>query len=150
MTCPEDRIKEFAKAGADIISFHPESTQQPAAVIHAISEAGCAPGLVINPGTSLSTVEHLIDQVEVVVIMLVSPGWGGPKYMDAAKYKIEELIKMCKERKIKLPYIEVDGGVSMKNAGELISAGANVLVAGGSIFSAEDKSAAVNELKNAK
>ncbi len=142
---PMDRVSEFAKAGADIISVHPEATLQLPAVLHAIAEAGCAPGVVLNPGTPLAAIEHVLDQVDVVVVMLVNPGHGGPKYMAAALDKIARLRQMIDERGLKC-WIEVDGGVSTKNAPELIAAGATALVAGGSIFTADDKRAAVREL----
>lgn len=144
---PEYRLSEFAKAGADVISFHPEATKQPAALVQAITKAGCAPGLVLNPGTSVSSIEPLLGHVDVIVIMLVSPGHGGPKFIDGALRKITEIYDLCKSRGLPVPYIEVDGGVSTKNAAELIQAGANVLVAGGSVFSADDKRAAMDELR---
>jgi len=139
---PEDRIKEFSKAGADILSVHPEATVQLGAVINEIEKAGIAPGVILNPGTPVSAVEHVLDQCQVAVVMLVNPGWGGPKYMEAAIKKIEKL----RELKPDL-HISVDGGVSEKNAPELIAAGANVLVAGGGVFKAADKAFAINSLK---
>jgi len=142
---PEHRVAEFIDAGADILSVHPEATLQLPAVLNAIEEAGCAPGVVVNPGTQLSSIEHVLEHVDVVVIMLVNPGWGGPKYMRGALEKIRRLRLMCAERGVS-PWIEVDGGVSPKNAGELIAAGANALVAGGSVFSAADKRQAIQEL----
>lgn len=142
---PENRISEFAKAGADIISFHPEAAVQPMAVIHQIESAGCAPGLVLNPGSSVSSVESMLDYIDVLVVMLVNPGHGGPKYLDSAVEKIMKLRSVCAARG-RSPWIEVDGGVSTKNAPELIAAGANALVAGGSVFSAANKAEAIREL----
>jgi len=142
---PQDRIKEFVKAGADVISVHPEATLQLPAVINEIEKAGCAPGAILNPGTPISSIQHILESLDVIVVMLVNPGWGGPKYMQGAVDKIRDLRKMCAAKGLR-PYIEVDGGVSKKNAGELIQAGANVLVAGGSVFTAEDKKAAIDEL----
>lgn len=144
---PEARVKEFVKAGADVISFHPESTAQPAAVIHAIKDSGCAPGIVLNPSTAVSTIEPLLEHVDVVVIMLVNPGHGGPKYIEAALDKIVQIKFLCGQKQIPPPYIEIDGGVSIKNSAKLIGAGATVLVAGGSVFSAEDKSTAIEALR---
>mmetsp|Transcript_419 Transcript_419/g.729 ORF Transcript_419/g.729 Transcript_419/m.729 type:complete len:193 (-) Transcript_419:123-701(-) len=144
---PEDRIREFSKAGADVLSFHPEATLQPMAVINEIESAGCAPGLVLNPGTSIETVHSMLEMVDVVVVMLVNPGWGGPKYMDAATDKIRAL-RAIGAANGRDPWIEVDGGVSSKNAAQLIYAGANALVAGGSVFNAEDKYSAIQSLRN--
>lgn len=140
---PEHRIADFVKAGADILSVHPESTLQLGAVINMIDQAGVAPGVVLNPATPISAVEHVLDQCQVAVVMLVNPGYGGPKYMDAAIKKI----KVLREIKPDL-HISVDGGVSEKNAAELIAAGANVLVAGGGVFKADDKKLAINRLKD--
>lgn len=142
---PQDRIKEFAKAGADIISVHPEATLQLPAVINEIEKVGCAPGAILNPGTPISSIQHILESLDVIVVMLVNPGWGGPKYMQGAVDKIRDLRKICAAKGLR-PYIEVDGGVSTKNAGELIQAGANVLVAGGSVFTSEDKKSAIDEL----
>ena len=139
---PERRISDFARAGADVISVHPESTVQLGAVINLIREADCAAGVVLNPATPVSAVEHVLDECAVAVVMLVNPGYGGPKYMDTAKTKIAAL----RERSPHL-HISVDGGVSSKNAHELVDAGANVLVAGGSVFSAPNKRAALDALR---
>jgi ribulose-phosphate 3-epimerase len=139
---PEHRISDFVKAGADILSVHPESTLQLGAVINMIDKAGVAPGVVLNPGTPVSTVQHVLDQCQVAVVMLVNPGYGGPKYLDVACEKI----RMLRQLKPDL-HVSVDGGVSEKNAAQLIAAGANVLVAGGGVFKAEDKRAAIANLK---
>ena len=143
---PEDRVAEFVKAGADVISVHPETTMQLAAVLGRIEEAGCAPGVVLNPATPLDSVEHVLGGVDVVVVMLVNPGWGGPKYLDLACRKIRAVKDLCAELGVPTPHIEVDGGVNKANAPELIAAGANVLVAGGSVFSAADPAIAIKEL----
>lgn len=143
---PEHRVAEFVKAGADIVSVHPEATLQLPAVLYLITSAGCAAGVVLNPGTPVSAIEPVLELVDVVVIMLVNPGHGGPKYMDIALRKIAELKRLCAERGVD-PWVEVDGGVSPKNAQQLIRAGANALVAGGSLFQAEDKRAALRELR---
>ena len=140
---PEHRVADFVKAGADILSVHPESTVQLGAVINMIDQAGVAPGVVLNPGTPISTVEHVLDQCQVAVVMLVNPGYGGPKYIEAAMKKIKKL----RELKPDL-HISVDGGVNENNAPGLIAAGANVLVAGGGVFKADDKRMAIDRLKD--
>ncbi|CAB9507315.1 Ribulose-phosphate 3-epimerase [Seminavis robusta] len=141
---PEHRVPDFVKAGADILSVHPESTLQLGAVINMIDKAGVAPGVVLNPGTPISAVRHVLDQCQVAVVMLVNPGYGGPKYLSTAIEKIRALRALKPDL-----HISVDGGVSEKNAAELIAAGANVLVAGGGVFKAEDKRAAIANLKYA-
>lgn len=167
---PERRISEFAKAGADILSVraqsrgpaartpliahlprrrasqvHPEATLQLAACLGEIEKAGMAPGVVLNPATPVHAVEHVLEQVDVIVVMLVSPGYGGPKHLAGAARKIWQLRDMCRARGVD-PWIEVDGGASASNVRPLVEAGANVIVAGGSIFSAPDKRAALREL----
>ena len=139
---PEHRVDDFVKAGADVLSVHPEATLQLGAVIHKIDAAGVAPGVVLNPGTAVSAVEHVLDQCQVAVVMLVNPGYGGPKYMTQAKDKIRQLRALKPDL-----HISVDGGVNEKNAAELMAAGANVLVAGGGVFKANDKAVAIDALK---
>ena len=138
---PENRISEFAAAGADAISFHPEATKQPMAVAHRIRDAGVAPGIVLNPGTAVASVAPLLDIVDLAVVMLVSPGYGGPKYTELALEKVKALRALQPDL-----HISVDGGVNEKIAPELLRAGASVLVAGGAIFKADDKKAVVAEL----
>mmetsp|Transcript_17418 Transcript_17418/g.54143 ORF Transcript_17418/g.54143 Transcript_17418/m.54143 type:complete len:280 (+) Transcript_17418:66-905(+) len=145
---PERRVSEFAKAGADIMSVHPEATVQLGAVLNEINKADCAPGVILNPATPVSAVEHVLDLVDVVVVMLVNPGWGGPTYVDEACRKIQALREACTRKGVN-PWIEVDGGVSASTVPQLLASGANVLVAGGSVFSARDKEAAIAELKGA-
>ena len=138
---PENRIAEFAAAGADAISFHPEATKQPAAVAQRIRDAGIAPGIVLNPGTAVASVAPLLDIVDLAVVMLVSPGHGGPKYTEQAVDKVRALRELRPDL-----HISVDGGVNAKIAPDLLRAGANVLVAGGAIFKAADKASVVAEL----
>ena len=138
---PENRVAEFAAAGADAISFHPEATKQPAAVAQRIRDAGVAPGIVLNPGTAVASVAPLLDMVDIAVVMLVSPGHGGPKYTEQAGEKVKALRALRPDL-----HISVDGGVNEKIAPELLRAGANVLVAGGAIFKADDKASVVAEL----
>jgi len=139
---PEKHVANFAKAGANIISVHPESTLQLGAVIHMIEKNGCAPGVVLNPATPVSAVEHVLGSCRVAVVMLVNPGYGGPKYINVALKKIAELRALCPDL-----HISVDGGVNGENAAEFVDAGANVLVAGGSVFKAEDKSEVIRQLQ---
>ena len=138
---PENRVAEFAAAGADAISFHPEATKQPAAVAHKIRDAGVASGIVLNPGTAVASVAPLLDMVDIAVVMLVSPGHGGPKYTEQAVDKVRALRALRPDL-----HISVDGGVNAKLAPEFLRAGANVLVAGGAIFKADDKASVVAEL----
>ena len=137
---PENRVAEFAAAGADAISFHPEATKQPAAVVTASATPAWRPGSCSIPGTAVAAVEPLLDIVDLAVVMLVSPGHGGPKYTELAVEKVKALRALRPDL-----HISVDGGVNAKIAPELLRAGANVLVAGGAIFKADDKKAVVAE-----
>jgi ribulose-phosphate 3-epimerase len=134
-------------AGADIISVHPESTHQLAAVLEQIRAAGCAAGVVLNPATPVSAVEHVLPLVDVLVVMCVSQG-SKHVYLDEACRKVRALRAMCDERALD-PWIEVDGGVSTRNCNRLVRAGATVMVAGGSIFSAGDSREAIAALLTA-
>ena len=111
------------------------------AVAQKIRDAGVAPGIVLNPGTAVAAVEPLLGLVDVAVVMLVSPGYGGPKYIEIALEKVKALRALRPDL-----HISVDGGVNAKLAPELLRAGANVLVAGGAIFKADDKASVVAEL----
>ena len=101
---------------------------------------------MLNPGTSVSVLEHVLGDVDVVVVMLVNPGWGGKKYISQAISKIEQIHELAANLGVRVPHISVDGGVSTSNSQIFLDAGANVLVAGGSIFSAADKAEAVASL----
>ncbi len=141
---PLRRVKEFADAGADIISFHPEAAPQPMAVLDAIKAAGCAAGVVINPGTSVAAIAPLVAEADVAVVMLVNPGHGGPRREALALEKVREIKSLGGAT-----LVEVDGGVSAKSAPDFLEAGADVIVAGGAVFGGEDPSAAINALKGA-
>ncbi|KAJ1626022.1 ribulose-phosphate 3-epimerase [Pavlovales sp. CCMP2436] len=145
---PERRIQEFAKAGADILSVHPEACVELAGVLSEIRQAGCASGVVLNPATPVESIQHVLELVDLVVIMLVSPGYGGPTHVAEACRKIEKLKKLCEMRGVN-PWISVDGGVTPSSAGVLHYAGANVFVAGSSVFHSDDKKRAIEELLTA-
>lgn len=148
---PEQRVADFAKAGADIISVHAEN----AATIHLhrtinqIKELGCLAGAVLNPGSSLREIEEVLDILDLVLIMSVNPGFGGQKFIDSQVKKISELRKMCNERGLN-PWIEVDGGVGPDNAHLVVEAGANAIVAGSAVFKAPDYAEAIKGIKNCR
>jgi ribulose-phosphate 3-epimerase len=148
---PELRIPDFAKAGADIISVHAEvaSTIHLHRSVNMIKDLGCASGVVLNPGTSLSSIEYVLDVVDLVLIMSVNPGFGGQSFIESQVQKIKELRKMCEAKGVN-PWIEVDGGVSPANAYKVIEAGANALVAGSAVFNSKDYAAAIAGIKASK
>ncbi|KAJ7527171.1 hypothetical protein O6H91_16G039900 [Diphasiastrum complanatum] len=135
---PEQRIPDFAKAGADIISVHCE-----------VKSLGVKAGVVLNPGTSLSAIEYVLDVVDLVLIMSVNPGFGGQSFIESQVKKISDLRKLCLEKGVN-PWIEVDGGVTPSNAYKVIEAGANALVAGSAVFGAKSYSEAIKGIKTSK
>uniref|UniRef100_A0A7S3XDM6 Ribulose-phosphate 3-epimerase n=1 Tax=Picocystis salinarum TaxID=88271 RepID=A0A7S3XDM6_9CHLO len=148
---PEQRVADFAKAGADIISVHCED----AATIHLhrtvnqIKDMGIKAGVVLNPATSLDKIEYVLDVVDLVLIMSVNPGFGGQSFIDSQVRKIKELKKMCDAKGVD-PWIEVDGGVGPNNAYKVIEAGANAIVAGSAVFGAPDYKAAIDGIRASK
>jgi ribulose-phosphate 3-epimerase len=148
---PEQRVADFIKAGSDIVSVHAEqsSTVHLHRVVNMIKDLGAKAGVVLNPGTSLDTIEYVLDAVDLILIMSVNPGFGGQKFIQSQVAKISKLRQMCNERGVN-PWIEVDGGVSGANAYQVIEAGANALVAGSAVFGSKDYSQAIKDIKNSK
>ena len=130
---PERYIEEFADAGCDSICVHVEATYHLERVLSQIAEAGAKPAVALNPATPISLIEHVLPQVHMVLIMSVNPGFGGQKFIPFSKDKIAELARMREQRGLDL-LIQVDGGVSPDNAGELCRLGADVLVSGSAFF----------------
>ena len=129
----DDLAQNFIKAGADLISFHPEASKHIHRSIHAIKDKGCKAGLVYNPATPLNTLESVLDDLDLVLIMSVNPGFGGQKFMPEVLEKIKELKKIKDEKKFNFD-IEIDGGINFDNSKLAIKAGANILVSGTTIF----------------
>ncbi|KAG5230003.1 ribulose-phosphate epimerase [Salix suchowensis] len=148
---PEQRVPDFIKAGADIVSVHCEqsSTIHLHRTLNMIKSLGAKAGVVLNPGTSLSAIEYVLDVVDLVLIMSVNPGFGGQSFIESQVKKISELRRMCVEKGVN-PWIEVDGGVGPKNAYKVIEAGANALVAGSAVFGAKDYAEAIRGIKTSK
>ena len=126
-------IEDFAKAGADIITIHPEATDNLNESINLIRKLNKKIGVSLNPDTKLSVIENILDQIDLVLIMSVYPGFGGQKFMPEVIEKIKNLKKIKEEKKLNFD-IEVDGGINFKNSKIVIEAGANILVSGTTIF----------------
>lgn len=146
ISSPERYVEAFAAAGADLITFHYEATNDPEALIEKIHSLGKLAGISIKPGTPSFVLEPLVRKVDLVLIMTVEPGFGGQKLIWSCVDKVAEVRRMCKMFECS-PEIEVDGGVTPENVGELITAGANVIVAGSAVFRAADTAAAVQTIK---
>ena len=131
---PESLIPEFSAAGADLIIVHVETCPHLNRTIHQIKELGIKAGVTLNPATPLVSLEEVLGEVDLVLIMSVNPGFGGQTYLPASTRKISRLHRMLGERDLEQVAIEVDGGINVATAAEVVSAGASVLVAGSSIF----------------
>jgi ribulose-phosphate 3-epimerase len=138
---PERQIAEFAKAGADSITFHAEATPHANRALHAIRELGCLAGIAINPGTPAESVAELRGYADIVLCMSVNPGWGGQSFIESSPAKVERLRPLVGEAGI-----EVDGGIDAATAGPMASAGASLFVAGSAVFGAPDPAAAYTEI----
>ncbi|MEI6737828.1 MAG: ribulose-phosphate 3-epimerase [Pseudomonadota bacterium] len=138
MVKPVDRIvPDFARAGADIISFHPEASDHVDRTLSLIHENGCRAGLVFNPATPLSYLDHVMDKVDLILIMSVNPGFGGQKFIPDALLKLREARQRITASGRDI-WLEVDGGVKTDNIADIANAGADIFVAGSAIFDSAD------------
>ena len=147
MVKPVDRIiPDFAKAGASYITFHPEASEHVDRSLGLIKENGCKTGLVFNPSTSLSYLDHVMDKVDMILLMSVNPGFGGQSFIPSALDKLRTVRKMIDEsgRDIRL---EIDGGVKVDNIREIAEAGADTFVAGSAIFNTDDYKATIDAMR---
>ena len=151
MVKPVDRIiPEFAKAGADIISFHPEASDHVDRTIALIRESGCKAGLVFNPATPLSYLDHTLDKLDLVLMMSVNPGFGGQQFIASVLPKIAEVrkrIEVASRTTGRDVWLEVDGGVKTDNIADIARAGADTFVAGSAIFGSKDYAATIREMR---
>ncbi len=147
MVEPVDRIiPDFAKAGASYITFHPEASSHVHRTLGLIREQGCKAGLVFNPATPLAWLEHVIDDLDMVLLMSVNPGFGGQKFIESSLAKLSAARQMidASGREIRL---EIDGGVKTGNIREIAAAGADTFVAGSAIFGSDDYAATIAEMR---
>lgn len=133
ITEPERYIKEFTESGADIITFHVEATDDPGKVIDMIHEKGLKAGISVKPKTPLSAIEPFLEKIDMLLIMSVEPGFGGQAYIEGSTEKIREAREMVKAHGLETD-IQVDGGINLQNLPEVLEAGANIIVAGSSVF----------------
>ena len=136
---PEKLVEPFAKAGADMITFHIEATDDPLSIIDLIKSTGSKVGISLKPSTPISEIEPFFDKIDLVLVMSVDPGFGGQGYIEASTNRIieikQKLVEQCLQDRV---LIEVDGGIKLHNAKEVLDAGADVLVAGSAIFGTDD------------
>lgn len=133
---PEKYAEEFVKLGAGMVTFHLEAAESPEEVIRIIRTAGAKVGISIKPGTPVSAVEPYLDQVDMVLVMTVEPGFGGQKYIEYCTDKVRELRHLITERDLDVD-VQVDGGITRDNIQDVMRAGANVIVAGSAVFNGD-------------
>ncbi|WP_088069380.1 ribulose-phosphate 3-epimerase [Gottfriedia luciferensis] len=143
---PDQYIEQFVKAGADIITVHVEACTHLHRTIQNIKSFGIKAGVVLNPATPVSTIEHIIDDIDMVLLMTVNPGFGGQKFIHSVVPKIKQVANMIKERNLTVE-IEVDGGVDEHTAKLCIEAGATVLVAGSAVYNKENRKEAIARIR---
>lgn len=141
-------VPDFAEAGADIITFHPEASRHPHRTAQLIKDYGCRVGLSLNPGTPVEWLDYLLDEIDLVLVMSVNPGFGGQKFIESAIDKLQRVRERidASGRPVEL---EVDGGIKADNVARVAEAGADVFVSGSGIFKAEDYEARIREFRDA-
>ncbi|CAD6365595.1 MULTISPECIES: ribulose-phosphate 3-epimerase [Shewanella] len=147
MVKPVDRIvPDFAKAGASIITFHPEASEHVDRTLQLIKESGCKAGLVFNPATPLHYLDHVMDKLDVILLMSVNPGFGGQSFIPSTLDKLRQVRARIDASGFDIR-LEVDGGVKVDNIAEIAAAGADMFVAGSAIFGKPDYKAVVDEMR---
>jgi ribulose-phosphate 3-epimerase len=148
MVEPVDRIiPDFAKAGASMITFHPEASKHIDRSLQMIRDAGCKSGLVFNPGTSLSYLDYVMDKVDIILLMSVNPGFGGQSFIPGTLDKLREARKRIDDSGLDIR-LEIDGGVKVDNIGEIKAAGADMFVAGSAIFNQPDYKKVIDDMRS--
>jgi len=147
MVSPVDQmIQDFARAGATYISFHPEASLHVDRSLQLIRDAGCKSGLVFNPGTGLDSLEYVLDKVDLILIMSVNPGFGGQKFIPSALKKLQQARRLIDDSGFDIR-LEVDGGVTADNIGEIARAGADMFVAGSAIFNSDSYEQTIRKMR---
>ncbi len=143
----DDLVKKFAKAGADLISFHPEASNHVDRTLGKIKDAGCQSGLVLNPASPLSLIEDLLEEVDLILLMSVNPGFGGQEFISRTLPKIKKLRSLI-DQSGKDIRLEVDGGINEQNIKEISEAGADTFVMGSAIFNSDDYKKTISTVRN--
>jgi len=141
-----DLAKSFAEAGADLISFHPEAVENINETIELIKSHGCKVGIAINPDTSLSVLKDIIQDIDLILLMSVYPGFGGQKFIETTIDKIQDAKKLIETQSHHI-FLEVDGGINHETIGKVAAAGANVFVAGSAIFGSADYAKTIQDFR---
>ncbi|MBR1828968.1 MAG: ribulose-phosphate 3-epimerase [Atopobiaceae bacterium] len=145
---PDTDAVRYVQAGASMVTFHMEATNHAHRVLYAIKDAGAQAGVVLNPSTPIIALDAIIEDVDMVLLMSVNPGFGGQSFIKTTLRKLRQLRALCFERGVE-PLIEVDGGVGIDNVADVCAAGANVIVAGSAVFRSDDPAKVVDDLRQA-
>lgn len=144
---PERYLEDFVRAGADIITVHVEASPHLHRTLQEIRRLGAKPGIVLNPSTPVDSIKHVLEEIDMILVMTVNPGYGGQDFIEAMLSKIGEIKELVLSKGLNID-IEVDGGINAHNARLCKEAGANVFVAGSAIFENADRSAAISEIRS--
>lgn len=148
VTNPAEIVPLFLDRGAEVVTFHYEAEVHAHRLVHLIKESGAKAGISLCPGTPVSVLEDLIEDLDLVLIMTVNPGFGGQKFISHSIEKLKALKELCRRHNAH-PLIEVDGGISAANAADVVAAGADMLVAGSAVFGQEDRAATIEAIRAA-
>lgn len=143
---PQDYVVSFTKAGTDIFTFHIETAPHVHRIIQNIKENNMKVGIALNPGTPLTTINEILDDIDMVLLMTVNPGFGGQKFIPSVLKKIKELKEMIRARNLNID-IQVDGGINKVTAPQVVAAGANILVAGSAIYGSDNIAKSIEDLR---
>ncbi|MBP6218091.1 MAG: ribulose-phosphate 3-epimerase [Oligoflexales bacterium] len=148
MVANPDRVAgDYVRAGADLLTFHPEASVHPHRTMQTIKNLGAKVGLALNPGTPLSSIEPLLPEIDLLLLMSVNPGFGGQSYLPLTEYKIKEFQSLKTKWQLSQCLLSIDGGISEKNIGKLAALGMDCFVCGTAIFSAKDRVKKIQELR---
>ena len=148
ITNPDEMVEKYLDAGADVVSFHYEATAHAHRLVSLIRDRGARASVAINPATPVCLLEPILEDLDMVLVMTVNPGFGGQSFIESSPRKVRRLRRMCDEHGVH-PLIEVDGGISSATAAAVTSAGARVLVAGSAVFGAADRAGAIADIRRA-
>ena len=144
---PDEMVVWYLEAGADLVSFHLEAAVHAHRLVQQIKSYGAKAAIAINPATPVSSLEAILDDLDMVLVMTVNPGFGGQSFIESSITKLRALRRMMREHGVN-PLVQVDGGVSAKNAERIVEAGANVLVAGSAVFKETDRAATISAIRD--
>lgn len=145
---PDEVFRDYLDAGADVLTFHMETCKHAHRMVDEIHKRGRRAAVAINPGTAVSSLDAIIDYLDMVLVMSVNPGFSGQRFIEHTYTQLNKLTALCRKHSVR-PMVEIDGGISAKNAAQVVAAGANVLVGGSAVFDAPDHAQAVEDMRTA-